>query len=83
VDVETALLVEDGKATRIGLGAVTFVQTVGLPQVCQPKQPLTYLNLEAQRMAGGGTFDLGNWAGYGGATVRYTVSAEQGVLLTR
>lgn len=83
VDVETALLVEDGKGTRIGLGSVTFLQSVGLPQVCKPKTPLTYLNLEAQRMSGGGSFDLRNWAGYSGATVRYTVSAVEGTLLTR
>jgi cyanophycinase len=83
VDVETALLVEDGKGTRVGLGSVTFLQSVGLPQVCAPRQPLTYLNLEAQRMSGAGSFDLRNWAGYGGATVRYTVSADKGVLVTR
>jgi hypothetical protein len=51
--------------------------------VCKPKQPLTYLNLQGQRMSGGGSFDLRNWAGYGGATVPFTVSAEAGVLLTR
>lgn len=83
VDVETALLVEDGKGTRVGLGAVTFLQSVGLPQVCKPKQPLTYMNLDAQRMAGGGSFDLRNWAGYGGSTVRSTVSAVEGVIVTR
>lgn len=83
VDVETALLVEDGKGTRVGAGSVTFLQSVGLPQVCKPKQPLTYLNLQGQRMSGGGSFDLRNWAGYGGATVPFTVSAEAGVLLTR
>ena len=83
VDVETALLVEDGKGTRVGLGAVTFLQSVGVPQLCKPKQPLTYLNMEAQRLAGDGSFDLVNWAGYGGSTVRSTVSAVQGVLLTK
>lgn len=83
VDVETALLVEDGQATRVGLGAVTFVQSVGLPQVCKPRQPLTYLNLAAQRMAGAGSFSLRDWASYDNATVRYTVSADKGVLLTR
>ncbi|WP_342115325.1 cyanophycinase [Pseudoduganella sp. OTU4001] len=83
VDVETALLVEDGKGTRVGLGAVTFIQSVGVPQVCKPKQPLTYLNLKAQRMAGGGSFDLRNWASYDGATANYTLSADKGVLLTR
>lgn len=83
VDVETALLVEDGKGTRVGAGSVNFLQSVGIPQVCQPKQPLTYLNLQGQRMSGGGTFDLANWAGYNGATVSYTISADKGVLVTR
>lgn len=83
VDVETALLVEDGKGTRVGLGAVTFVQSVGQPQVCKPRQPLTYLNLAAQRLAGGGSFDLRNWASYDGGTVGFTVSADKGVLITR
>jgi cyanophycinase len=83
VDVETALLVEDGKGTRVGAGSVTFLQTVGVPQVCKPKQPLTYLNLQAQALSGGGAFDLANWAGYGGSTVSYTVSAVQGALVTR
>jgi hypothetical protein len=67
----------------VGAGSVTFLQSVGIPQVCKPKQPLTYLNLQGQRMSGGGSFDLRNWAGYGGATVPFTVSAEAGVLLTR
>ncbi|WP_374580505.1 cyanophycinase [Pseudoduganella sp.] len=83
IDVETALLVEDGKGTRVGLGAVTFVQSVGQPQVCKPRQPLTYLNLAGQRLAGGGSFDLRNWASYDGGTVGFTVSADKGVLLTR
>ncbi|XLZ68023.1 cyanophycinase [Massilia sp. SR12] len=83
VDVETALLVEDGKGTRVGLGAVTFLQSVGQPQVCKPRQPLTYMNLGAQRLAGGGSFDLRNWASYDGGTVSFTVSADKGVLLTR
>jgi len=79
VDVETALLVENGQARRVGLGSVYFLQTVGLPQVCAPKTPLTYRNLAVQRLSGTGTFDLNNWAGYG-ATTNYAISAVQGVL---
>jgi hypothetical protein len=67
----------------VGAGSVNFLQSVGIPQVCKPKQPLTYLNLQGQRMSGGGTFDLANWAGYNGATVSYTISADKGVLVTR
>ncbi|MCC2970756.1 cyanophycinase [Massilia sp. IC2-476] len=79
VDVETALLVENGQARRIGLGSVYFLQTVGLPQVCAPKTPLTYRNLGVQRLSGAGSFDLNNWAGYG-STTNYSISAVQGVL---
>jgi cyanophycinase len=80
VDVDTALLVEDGQGRKVGTGAVYFLQTVGQPQVCRPRTPLTYLNTETQRLSGTGSFDLRNWAGYGGATTRYAISANQGVL---
>ena len=79
VDVETALLVENGQATRVGVGSAYFLQTVGLPQVCAPKTPLTYRNLGVQRLSGTGSFDLNNWAGYG-STVNYSISAVKGVL---
>ncbi|VXC68106.1 cyanophycinase [Massilia sp. 9I] len=79
VDVETALLVENGQARRVGLGSVYFLQTVGLPQVCAPKTPLTYRSLGVQRLSGVGSFDLNNWAGYG-STTNYSISAVQGVL---
>lgn len=81
IDVETALLVENGQATRVGAGSAYFLQTVGLPQVCAPKTPLTYLNLGVQRLSGTGSFDLSNWAGYG-STVNYSVSAVKGVLVS-
>jgi cyanophycinase len=79
VDVETALLVENGQATRVGAGSAYFLQTVGLPQVCAPKTPLTYQNIGVQRLSGAGSFDLGNWAGYG-ATTNYAISAVKGSL---
>lgn len=79
VDVETALLVENGQATRVGAGAAYFLQTVGLPQVCAPGTPLTYRNIGVQRLSGAGSFDLNNWAGYG-STVNYSISAVKGVL---
>lgn len=81
VDVETALLVENGQATRVGLGAAYFMQTVGLPQVCAPKTPLTYLNVGVQRLSGTGSFDLNNWSGYG-STTNYSVSAVNGALVS-
>ncbi|QNA90042.1 cyanophycinase [Massilia sp. Dwa41.01b] len=81
VDVETALLVEGAQAQRVGLGDVYFLQTVGLPQVCAPKTPLTYQNVGVQRLSGTGSFDLNNWASYG-ATVNYSISAVKGVLVS-
>ena len=82
VDVETALLVENGQGQRVGLGAVYFLQTVGLPQVCKPNTPLTYENIGVQRLSGTGSFDLNNWAGYG-STVNYAISAVKGVLVSK
>ena len=79
IDVETALLMENGQATRVGLGAAYFLKTVGLPQVCAPKQPLTYENISVQRLSGSGSFDMRNWAAYG-ATTNYGISAIKGVL---
>lgn len=80
VDVETALLVEGGNATRVGAGSAYFLRTVGLPEVCKPKTPLTYRNISAQRLSGGASFDLRNWASYQGGTVNYNISAINGVL---
>lgn len=80
VDVETALLVEAGNATRVGVGSAYFLNTVGLPEVCKPKTPLTYRNIGVQRLSGNGTFSMVNWAGYGGGTVNYSISAINGVL---
>ena len=80
VDVETALLVENGNATRVGNGSAYFLNTVGVPEVCKPKTPLTYRNIGVQRLTGGGSFSLTNWASYGNSTVNYNISAIKGVL---
>ncbi len=80
VDVETALLVENGNATRVGNGSAYFLNTVGVPEVCKPKSPLTYRNIAVQRLSGGGSFSLTNWASYGNSTVNYNISAIKGVL---
>lgn len=80
VDVETALLVEGGNATRVGAGSVYFLRTVGLPEVCKAKTPLTYRNVTTQRLSGAASFDMRNWASYQGGTVNYSISAVKGVL---
>lgn len=80
VDVETALLVDNGVATRVGVGSAYFLQQVSVPEVCKAKTPLTYRNVRAQRLSGAGSFDLRNWANYDGATTNYAISAVKGIL---
>jgi cyanophycinase len=80
VDVETALLVDDGNATRVGAGSAYFLHTVGLPEVCKAKTPLTFRNIAAQRLSGSASFDMRNWASYQGGTLNYNISAVKGVL---
>lgn len=80
VDVETALWVDDGIAYRLGIGSAYFLKTVGMPEVCKPKIPLTYRNLGVQQLSGNGTFNMRNWASYDGGTTNYSISAIKGVL---
>jgi len=79
VDEMTALAVEpNGSATVLGSGSVYFLQTTGMPTVCQPKQPLTYHNLSVYRASGSATFNLSTWSGSGGTS--YFLSADAGAL---
>jgi len=79
IDERTALLIDDhGKGTVVGSSTVYFLQAPGGPQVCQPKTPLTYQNIEVYRINASGSFNLSTWKGSGG--VGYTVSANTGVL---
>ena len=79
VDAATALEVDSrGTATLVGAGTAYFLRAPGAPQVCQEKQPLTYLGVQVYRIGGGGSFDLTRWRGAGGTA--YEVSAENGVL---
>ncbi len=82
IDVETALLVDDGVATRVGVGSVYFLHPTIAPTVCVPKQPLTFRNVLVQRLSGAGRFDLGRWVGLAGAVSSYDISAEVGVLIS-
>jgi cyanophycinase len=76
VDVETALVIDNGTATRLGVGSVYFLKPTIAPTVCVPKQPLTFRNVMVDRLSGDGNFDLGTWRGRG--TVSYDLSAENG-----
>lgn len=79
VDEATALLVTPaGTATLVGSSYAYFLQAPGRAEVCQPKKPLTYLNIDVQRIDTTGTFNFPSWSATGGT--RYTVSAEAGVL---
>lgn len=79
LDEETALLIDtSGDVTVTGTGAAYFLAATGAAGVCQAKKPLTYAGINVYRIKAGGTFNLGNWAGAGGAA--YAVSAKAGVL---
>jgi len=82
INEETALGVEsNGDVTLFGLSttsAAYFLRTPGPPEVCQPKTPLTYLEISVYKISYGGTFNLAKWKGMGG--IAYTVSAEDGAV---
>jgi cyanophycinase-like exopeptidase len=78
VDEETALLIDGATAVVVGTGTAYFLQARGPADVCQPKTPLTYTDIDVYRMSPGATFDLARWSGRNGTA--YTVSAIGGVL---
>jgi cyanophycinase len=79
IDEQTAIAVDErGRATVLGFGSAYFLQTPGMPEVCQAKTPLTYRNLSVYRVSGSATFNFATWSGNGGTA--YTISAENGVL---
>lgn len=78
LDVETALVIDNGTATRLGVGSAYFLKPTIAPTVCAPKQPLTFRNVMVERLSGGGSFNLPMWRGNG--TTLYDLSAENGVL---
>ena len=79
VDEATALLIDNfGKATLAGASTTYFLHAPGAPQVCQNHVPLTYKNVDVQRIQPGGNFNLSSWTGTN--VVDYSVSATAGVL---
>jgi cyanophycinase len=79
IDEQTALLLDaSGHGTVVGNSTVYLMQAPGAPQICQPKTPLTYLNISVYRITNTGTFNVLTWSGTGG--VSYSVSANTGVL---
>jgi cyanophycinase len=82
INEKTALGVEpNGDVALFGLSdasAAYFLSAPGLPQICQDKTPLTYLDILVYRMTGSATFNLATWHGVG--VTSYTISAEAGTL---
>jgi hypothetical protein len=76
--VETALVIDNGTATRLGVGSAYFLRPTIAPTVCAPKQPHTFRNVMVERLSGSGRFNLSLWRGTG--TTLYDLSAENGVL---
>jgi len=82
INEKTALGVEpNGEVTVFGMCtgiSAYFLSTPGSPEVCQPKTPLTYLDISVYKVTETGTFNLVTWQGNGGTA--YTLSAVGGVL---
>lgn len=80
IDSETALLMDNGVVTRVGVGSAYFMNPTTSPLICTAKQPLTFRNVMIQRLSGSGSFNLNTWIGSTGAVAGYDISAETGVL---
>jgi len=84
-DRETAVHVDPqtGKATIFATPThptpyAYFLRTPGPPEICQPRVPLTFHNVQVYRVDPSGWFDLTTWTGHEG--IAYTLSADAGVL---
>jgi cyanophycinase-like exopeptidase len=82
INEKTALGVEpNGDVTLFSLctyGVAYFLRTPGLPETCEDRAPLTFLDISVYRMSGAATFNLASWHGVGGT--EYTLSAVEGAL---
>jgi cyanophycinase len=80
IDEGSAVLVEgNGKARVVGPGkGAYFLRPTEGPQLCQPKNPLTFREISVYQAPTGTGFDITKWRGDGG--VGYRLSVEQGVI---
>jgi cyanophycinase len=88
VDELTAVLVDaQGSANVVDQrpadqrGSACFLQAPGLPELCQPGQPLLFEDVSVYQMRAGdvdASFDLATWQGRGGQA--YSVSARAGAV---
>jgi cyanophycinase len=77
VDERTSVVVDkNGLATVVGEGNAYFVLAAHAPEVCERRQPLTYLGYKIWRVSPGGTFDLRQRP----TTGFYEISVVNGVL---
>jgi cyanophycinase len=79
IDEQTALTMEpNGVANVVGFGSVYFVKTPGDPELCAPKNDLTYQGLSVLRLSPGDTFDFSTWTSSQGTA--YTLNVNAGVI---
>jgi len=83
IDRETAVLVDArGDATIVANAdhptPYAYFIRGGTPEVCQPKTPLTYRNLQVFRAQPGSRFDIPSWSGHSGTS--YSLDVVQGVV---
>lgn len=78
VDEKTAVLVEaDGQARVTGLGTAYFLETRPVPSDDFKAAPLEVHDIDVQRVAPGGQFNLSSWTGN---SQRYRIDVEKGVM---
>jgi cyanophycinase-like exopeptidase len=77
LDEQTAVMVDAGYASVLGVGAAYFLRPSIAATTIQAKKPLTLRSVQVNKLvAGGGSIDLLNWP----AVPAYTLSVEAGVL---
>jgi cyanophycinase len=80
VDERTAVLLEpEGRGWVVGENTAWFVTAPGPAEVCVPGQPLTFKNLQVQKLQAGESFDFRTWQADGSPTG--LLSVEAGSLL--
>lgn len=82
VDEKTAVLLEpEGRGWVVGENAAWFVTAPGPAEVCSAGQPLTYENLQVQKLQAGESFDFRTWQADGSPTS--LLSVETGSLVAK
>ena len=80
VDEKTAVLMDpSGHGVVVGENAAYFVTPTAPAERCEPGQPLTFRNLQVQKLQAGETFDFNTWQADGSPTT--SLSVENGLLV--